>query len=123
LGHALRKVVGVLARQQGWGLAEGTRVLAAQAGAPELAASSLKAALDLDWDDPAALAHALGVVLAAVGRVEGLATELGDATDPGVVKGLAAARQIQGQDTVVGADGVVRIRQGVANDLVRDSGG
>jgi hypothetical protein len=30
--------------------------------------------------------------------------------------GLAAARQVQGQDTVVGADGVVRIRQGVAKD-------
>jgi hypothetical protein len=36
LGHALRKVVGVLARQQGWGLAEGTRVLAEQAGVPSL---------------------------------------------------------------------------------------
>jgi Transposase domain (DUF772) len=71
LGHALLKVVGVLARQQGWGLAEGTRVLAEQAGTPELAASSLKAALDLDWDDPAALGHALGVVLAAVGRSRG----------------------------------------------------
>ena len=46
LGHALRKVVVVLARQQGWGLAEGTRVLATRAGAPVLAASSLKAALD-----------------------------------------------------------------------------
>ena len=64
LGHALRKVVGVLARQQGWGLAEGTRVLAERAGTPELAASSLKAALDLDWDDPAALGHALGWCLA-----------------------------------------------------------
>jgi transposase len=116
LGHALRKVVGVLARQQGWGLAEGTRVLAEQAGTPELAASSLKAALDLDWDDPAALGHALGVVLAAVGRVQGLAAELGAGTDPAVAKGLAAARQVQAQDTVVGQDGVMRIRQGVAKD-------
>ncbi len=41
LGDALRKVVGVLARQQGWGLAEaaGTRVLAERAGTLELAAS------------------------------------------------------------------------------------
>ena len=116
LGHALRKVVGVLARQQGWGLAEGTRVLAEQAGTPELAASSLKAALDLDWDDPAALPHALGVVLAAVGQVEGLVGELGAAGDPQVAGGLAAARQVQAQDTVVGADGVARIRQGVAKD-------
>ena len=116
LGHALRKVVGVLARQQGWGLAEGTKILATQAGTPQLAASSLKAALDLDWDDAAALPHALGVVLAAVDRIEGLAAELGGGADPRVAKGLAAARQVQAQDTVVGDDGITRIRQGVARD-------
>jgi transposase len=116
LGHALRKVVGVLARQQGWGLAEATRVLAERAGTPELAASSLKAALDQDWDDPAAPWHALGVVLAAVGRVEGLAAELGGGDDPQVVIGLAAARQVRDQDTVVGADGMPGLRQGVAKD-------
>jgi Transposase DDE domain/Transposase domain (DUF772) len=116
LGHALRKVVGVLARQQGWGLAEGTRILAEQAGVPELAASSLKAALDLDWDDEAALPHALGVVLAAVGRVEALAGELDGGSDPGVIQGLAAAHQVQAQDTMVGADGTATIRQGVARD-------
>jgi transposase len=116
LGHALRKVVGVLARQQGWGLAEGTAVLAERAGTPELAASSLKAALDLDWDDPAALAHALGVVLAAVDRVEGLAGELGGGTDPAVVGGLAAARQVRDQDVATDEQGVARIRQGVAKD-------
>jgi hypothetical protein len=116
LGHALRKVVGVLARQQGWGLAEGTRVLAERAGTAELAASSLKAALDLDWDDPAALQRALGVVLVAIGRVEGLAAELGGSQDPAVARGLAAARQIQEQDTVVGADGNAGLRQGVARD-------
>ncbi len=116
LGHALRKVVGVLARQQGWGLAEGTRVLAEQAGVPELAAPSLKAALDLDWDDEAALAHALGVVLDAVGRVEGLAAELGGGIDPAVARGLAAARQVQDQDVVTDEQGVAWLRQGVAKD-------
>jgi Transposase DDE domain/Transposase domain (DUF772) len=116
LGHALRKVVGVLARRQGWGLAEGTRVLAEHAGVPELAGSSLKAALDLDWDDEAALPHALGVVLAAVGRVEQLADELGGETDPAVARGLAAARQVQDQDVVTDEQGVARLRQGVAKD-------
>jgi Transposase DDE domain len=72
--------------------------------------------LDLDWDDPAALPHALGVVLAAVGRVEGLAAELGSGEDPQVAQGLAAARQVQQQDAVVGQDGVVTLRQGVARD-------
>jgi hypothetical protein len=116
LGHALCKVVGVLARQQGWGLAEGTAVLAEQAGVGELAASSLKAALDLDWDDPAALPHALGVVLAAVGRVEGLAAELGGGSDPAVARGLAAARQVRDQDVACDEQGVAQIRQGVARD-------
>ncbi len=116
MGHALRKVLGVLARQQGWGLAEGTAVLAAQAGTPELAASSLKAALDLDWDDPATRDQALGVVLGAVERVERFAAARPGGDAAPVAEGLAAARQIRDQDVAVGADGVARIRQGVARD-------
>jgi Transposase domain (DUF772) len=69
MGHALRKALGVIARQQGWGLAEGTVALAEQAGAGVLGASSLKAALDTDWDDLAARDDALGVVLAALEQV------------------------------------------------------
>jgi hypothetical protein len=60
MGHALGKALGVIARQQGWGLAEGTAALADRAGAGVLSASSLKAALDTDWDDPPARDHALG---------------------------------------------------------------
>ena len=116
LGHALRTVVGALARQQGWGLAEGARVLAERAGAPQLAASSLKAALDCDWDDPAARQQALGMVLTAVEQVEQFAISQPGSADPRVVWGLQAARQVRDQDTIVGADGVVGIRQGVARD-------
>jgi hypothetical protein len=87
LGHALRKVVGVLARQQGWGLAEGTAVLAERAGVPMLAASSLKAALDCDWDDPSACQQALGVIVAAVGQVEQFAVCQPGAEDPRVAWG------------------------------------
>src|SRR6516225_6083701 len=54
VGHALRKALGVIAVLQGRGQAAGITMLAQQAGTPELAASSLKAALDLGWDDPAA---------------------------------------------------------------------
>src|SRR5437879_2870895 len=60
LGHALRKALGVLARQQGRELAQE----AALAGAPLVGGASLKAALDCDWDDPAARTQALGQVLA-----------------------------------------------------------
>jgi hypothetical protein len=40
MGHALRKALGVIAVQQGWGLAEGTAVLAERAGVSMLAAST-----------------------------------------------------------------------------------
>jgi IS5 family transposase len=56
------------------------------------------------------------VVLAAVGQVERFAGSQPGADDPRVAWGLAAARQVQAQDTIVGADGVTRIRQGVAKD-------
>ena len=39
---------------------------------PELAASSLKAALDRDWDDPGARDGALAEVLGLLERVEAL---------------------------------------------------
>jgi hypothetical protein len=48
---------------QGRGQAAGITMLAEQAGTPELAASNLKAALDRDWDDPAARDEALARVL------------------------------------------------------------
>jgi Transposase DDE domain len=115
MGHALRKALGVIARQQGWGLAEGTAALAAQAGAGVLDGSSLKAALDTDWDDPAAREHALGVVLAALEQVEGLV-----ATHPQVplaaVAAVAAARQIREQDVQASPEGMVRLWRGVAKD-------
>ena len=69
-GQALRKALGVIAVLQGRGQAAGITMLAQQAGTPELAASSLKAALDRDWDDPAAREEALAVVLGLLDRVE-----------------------------------------------------
>src|SRR5947199_646782 len=66
LGHALRKALGVLARQQGRGLA----AVATDAGAALVGGASLKAALDLDWDDPTAREQALTQVLAALDAVE-----------------------------------------------------
>ena len=111
-------VLGVLGGRQGWGLAaaERARVLADQAGIGVLAGPSLKAALDLDWDDPAAHQRALGVVLAALGRVEQLVGALPGGDDPCVVDALAAAHQVCDQDVTVDPDGVPRIRQGVARD-------
>jgi hypothetical protein len=62
LGHALRKAVGVIARQQGRGL----RAVAEEAGASLVAGPSLTAALALDWDDAAARQQALTLLLDAL---------------------------------------------------------
>src|SRR4029453_8496897 len=59
LGHALGKAVSVIARQQGRGLRAG----AEEAGAAWVAGPRLKAALDLDWDEPNAPQHALTMLL------------------------------------------------------------
>jgi transposase len=114
MGHALRKALGVIAAAQGWGQAAGTAMVAAQAGAPQLAAASLKAALDADWDDPAARDQALAQVLALLDRVEAfLAGQDGD--QPAATAAVAAARQVRDQDVDMGGP-VPSLRQGVAKD-------
>jgi hypothetical protein len=114
MGHALRKALGVIACQQGWGLAEGTAALASQVGAGVLAGSSLKAALDTDWDDPVARDHALGMVLAALESVEVLVAH--PQAPPLAWAAMAAARQVADQDVQVTPDGIASLRWGVAKD-------
>jgi DDE family transposase/transposase-like protein DUF772 len=110
LGHALRRALGVLARQQGRGLAD----IAAAAGAPILGGSSLKAALDLDWDDPAERQQALARVLDALAAVERWLDGQPAAAEPAVAASLTAARQVREQDIQVGPDGGPALRRGVA---------
>ncbi len=112
MGHALRKALGVIAAVQGWGQAAGTAIVAAQAGVPQLAASSLKAALDLDWDDPATAGQALAPVLGLLEQVEAFATsQHGDVAAATV----AVARQVRDQDA--GFSGPApALRRGVAKD-------
>jgi hypothetical protein len=114
LGHALRKAVGVIARQQGRGL----RAVAAEAGASLLAASSLKAALDLDWDDPNAQQQALTSILDALQTVEQwLDTQpLEPETASRAVASVAVAQQVCTQDLTTTPDGTPTLRHGVAED-------
>jgi hypothetical protein len=117
LGHALRKALGVIARAQGRGRREAVAVLAEQAGAPVLGGSSLKAALDLDWDDPTARDQALVGVLAALDAVQALvAAEPGADTETATAC-LAVAYQVRDQDLAPASeDTPARLRQGVAKD-------
>jgi transposase-like protein DUF772 len=112
LGHALRKALGVLARQQGRELA----AVAAEAGAGVVAQSSLKAAVDRDWDDSTAREEALATVLAALDAVDAWLAGLTDGPPAGVSACLDAARQVRAQDVVVDAAGTARLVQGVAVD-------
>jgi transposase len=113
MGHALRKALGVIAVLQGRGQAAGTAIVAAQAGVPQLAASSLKAALDADWDDLAARDHAVAEVLGLLDRVDAFAA--GQAGDEAAAAVVATARQVRDQDIDL-AGSAPALRRGVAED-------
>jgi Transposase DDE domain/Transposase domain (DUF772) len=108
MGHALRKALGVIAVLQGRGQA----VVAAGAGVAELAASSLKAALDLDWDDPAARDQGLAQVLGLLDRVQTLAAAAGSDAAQAC---LQVAHQVRDQDVDL-AGPAPALRRGVAKD-------
>src|SRR5258708_2508270 len=113
LGHALRKALGVIARQQGRGLAE----VANEAGASLLSGSSLKAALDLDWDNPTEQAEALSMILGVLTAVEvWLGTHPQESEIPAVQQSMATAQQVKQQDVQVTETGTAGLRKGVAKD-------
>ena len=113
LGHALKKALSVIARQQGRELAE----VATEAGAEIVTASSLKAALDLNWDDPDSRALALGIVLGALHSVEAHLETQPEINDHPVVRSsLESAQQVESQDVAVSEQGEVKLRRGVVKD-------
>jgi Transposase DDE domain/Transposase domain (DUF772) len=113
VGHALRRALGVIAVSQGRGQAAGTAVVAAQAGVPQLAASSLKAALDRDWDVPAARDAALAQVLGFLDQVEAFVA--GWAGEQTAAAAVATARQVRDQDVDLSGPAPA-LRRGVAKD-------
>lgn len=113
LGHALKKAIGVIANQQGRGLAE----VAKDIGVDMVAGSSLKAALDLNWDDSDQKNLALGIVLDALDRFETFVQAQPENTEhPQVRSTLESARLIEAQDVEVDTNGEVKLRSGVAKE-------
>jgi Transposase domain (DUF772) len=117
LGHALKKALGVIASQQGLGLAE----VAAEAGAGLVtSATSLKAALDLDWDDPEERKLALVGVLDALEAVEAyLSDGGGGGPGPEASAGIRIARRVREQDVLPAEEvpgGLPVVRRGVARE-------
>jgi len=113
MGHALRKALGVIAASQGRGQVAGTAAVAAQAGVSQLAASSLKAALDADWDDPGARDLALAQVLGLLDRVEAFVA--GQAGGQYAAGAVAVARQVRDQDVDLSGPAPA-LRAGVARN-------
>lgn len=113
LGHALKKALGVIAGQQGRGLAE----VATEAGASVVVGTSLKAALDLNWDDPDERAQALVRVLEVLDAVEGYLDD-GAGEGEATPAGIETARRVRAQDVEEegGTDGLPGLRRGVARE-------
>jgi hypothetical protein len=91
---------------------------ARQAGAEWVTGSSLKAALDLEWDNPEARAQALTQVLAALENVEQWLDHHPELIPPGspVPDCLEAARQVRAQNVTNNEAGEPMLIKGVAKD-------
>jgi hypothetical protein len=115
IGHAARDLLGSVAQRLGVGMAEAAH----RTGIPLLTGSSLKAALDIDWDDPMAKKGALERLLAQVRSLETFVErELSEeAQKPPISDQLSTVRQVVGQDIEPDPEGGgVRIKKGVAKE-------
>ncbi len=113
VGHALKKVMRVVADQQGRDLAE----VASEAGTELVYGSSLKAALDRDWDQQVQKDEALTLVFQVLHTVDAWVQQLIDQEDKAVAEPiLAIARQVEKQDVQMSEEGKVSLVKGVAKD-------
>lgn len=112
LGHAARKLVQCVARWLRWR----PSTVAEKAGTEILLASSIKAALDVDWFDPAEKSRALQILLGQLTRLETwVERHVPTAVQPHIAPHLATLRQIREQDIEETKAGP-QIRDGVAHD-------
>jgi hypothetical protein len=113
LGHDERKAVSVIAAVQGREPAE----IAELAGAPILNSSSLKTALDLNWDNPVERQNALLVILNSLNSVEEWMQSQPARNEFEVVQEtLDVARVIESQNVTFDSQGVPSLSKGVAKD-------
>lgn len=109
LGHALKKALGVIAAQQGRELGN----VAREAGASLVSGSSLKAALDVNWDDPNQRLTALQQVLDTLDAVSQWVDHQSDGWSD-ARQALDTAEQIKAQDVIVNESGAAQLKSGVA---------
>ncbi|NBD32669.1 MAG: IS1182 family transposase [Cyanobacteria bacterium] len=115
LGHALRKALTLLVEEYGEIIEE----ITPQLGADLISGTSLKAALDLDWDDPEARILALSQILETLEQVEQWTQTNSQNRETDyldVKKNLDTAIKIKEQDIEESKDGSPKLRKGVAKD-------
>src|SRR5713101_3334426 len=113
LGHALKKVLRVVADQQGRELVE----VAKEAGASLVCESSLKAALDRDCDQQLQKDEALELVLQVLSTVQTWVETLVDQEEKAAAQqGVKIAEQVQEQDVQINEQGKASLIKGVAKD-------
>jgi hypothetical protein len=112
VGHALQKVMRVVADQQGRELIE----VAQEADAGMVCETSLKAALDRDWDQLGQREEALSLVLTVLRSVETWVQTLSEEEAHLAEPSLEIARQVKAQDVQVDEKGKASLIKGVAKD-------
>src|SRR5258708_953677 len=113
VGHALKKVMRVVADQQGREPAE----VAREAGAELVCGTSLKAALDRDWDQQLQKDEALTLVLQVLQTVETWVQTLTEPEEKAAAQQvLKIAEQVQEQDVHIDEKGKASLIKGVAKD-------
>jgi hypothetical protein len=110
IGHALKKVLRVVADQQERDLVE----VAKEAGAELIGGSSLKAALDRDWDQQIQKDEALALVLNVLQAVETWVQTLQQEEAQLAQSSLSVAQQVKAQDVEVDEKGKASLIKGVA---------
>src|SRR5260221_10154305 len=112
LGHALKKVIQVVADQQGREVVE----VGQEVGAEVVCGTSLKATLDQDWDQLGQREEALSLVLKVLQMMETWVETLPQNEAELAQQPLSIARQVEAQDVEVDEKGKVSLIKGVAKD-------
>jgi hypothetical protein len=112
VGHALKKAISAVADQQERELAE----VARDSGAELVCGSSLKMALDLDWDQQQKKEEALALVLHMLHTVEAWVQTLQQEEAELAQPSLSIAKLVEEQDVQVDEKGKASLIKGVAKD-------
>lgn len=114
LGHALRKAVRLMAQASGQSITDVAKETQLNEVVTE---NSLKAALELNWDDPTERSYALELILNALDTIESSVEKKTDDEKLEPVKQtLEVARLIQAQDVTINSQGQPILKTGVAKD-------